>query len=131
MSPNTAGVTNLVDPQTRLIAINGSGGAKVLISASVMAGYVEIQEWPLTPSSQLQGLSIQRSDENYANTYPLPPGSIWSIGDSVRKNRCEGVPSFTYPDNVVRPATPWIEVISATATATQVMVREWRQQYNN
>ena len=131
MSPNTAGVANLVDPQTRLIAINGDAGAEVLISCSVATGYVEIQEVPLTPSSALQGLSIQRADENYVNTYPLPPGSIWSIGDSIRKNRCEGMPSFTYPDGVVRPATPWVTVISATATNTQVQVREWRQQYNN
>jgi hypothetical protein len=95
-----------------------------------LTGYVEIQEMPLTPSSQLQGLTIQRSDEDYANSYPLPPGSIWEIGDPIRKNRCEGVPSFTYPDGVVRAATPWIKVISNGA-ATQVQVREWRQQYNN
>jgi hypothetical protein len=129
--PNTAGVNNLVDPQVRLIAVNGSAGAEVVISASVPSGYVTIQEWPLTPSSVLQGLSIQRADEDYVNTYPLPPGSIWEIGDSIRKNRCEGMQSFTYPDGVVRPATPWIRVISATANPTQVMVKEYRQQYNN
>lgn len=125
---NTAGVNNLTDPQIRLIAIPANPGAAVLISASIFCGYAEIQEWPLASGAALQGLTITRSDENYVNQYPLPPGSIWPIGDPIKKSRSEGVPAFGMADGSTRPATPWVEIISATATATQVQVREWRQQ---
>lgn len=129
--PNTAGVTNIASPKRREIAVNGSGGAQVLISASMFTGYIEIQEQaaePYTGGAVIgQGLNYQRADEDYANTYPLTPGAILQIGDAIRKNQSVGVPSFTYPDGQVRPATPLIKVISATATATSVEVREWRQ----
>ena len=129
--PNTAGVTNRNNPVRREIAVNGSAGQQVTISASIRTGYVEIQEIPAVPYTGAaftpQGLNYQRADENYVTTYPLTPGTILQIGDAIRKNRCEGVPSFTYPDGVVRPATPFIKVLSATATPTTVEVREWFQ----
>jgi hypothetical protein len=128
---NTAGATNRSNPVKREIAVNASGGAEVLISASIATGYIEILEMPAEPygggAFTGQGLNYQRADENYANTYPLPPGAILAIGDSIRKNRCEGMPGWTYPDGTVRPPTPLVKVISATATATNVEVREWRQ----
>lgn len=128
MSPlNTAGVANLTDPQVRLIAIQAAGGNAVLVSASIFCGYAEIQEWPLGGQA-LQGLVITRADENYANNYPLPPGSIWTIGDDKKKSRSEGVPSMGMADGSTRPATPWVKVISNTANATQIQVKEWRQQ---
>lgn len=133
--PNTAGVTNFADPKERIIAVNGSGGAEVLISASIFTGYVEIQEVPpgsedsgtYTGGFAPQGLNYQRADENYANTYPLTPGDTIILGDSIQKNRSIGVPSMGQADGNTRPATPFVKVISATVTATSVRVREWRQ----
>jgi len=130
--PNTAGVTNINNPKRRVIVINGSAGAAVLIAASIFAGYAEIAECPpgggtfTGANGNPQGLNIQRADENYANTYGLNPGAIWAIGDAIRKNRNEGVPSFVMADGVTRPATPWVKVISATVNATQIQVTEWR-----
>lgn len=137
---NTAGVVNIGTPQRRTVAVAAAGGVPVLISASIFCGYAEIQECPLgsevsatkydgtAATFAAQGLNVTRADENYVNTYGLPPGSIWQIGDAIRKSRCEGVPARTDADGSVRPATPWIKVVSATATTTQVEVREWRQQ---
>lgn len=127
--PNTAGVTNVADPKDRVIAVNGNAGAYVLISASIFAGYAEISECPPLGGGAFapQGLTYQRADENYANTYALIAGDTFPVGDSINKNRSEGVPSMTMADGSARPATPWIKVLSATATATQVLVREWRQ----
>lgn len=128
--PNTAGVSNIADPKERVIAVNGSAGASVLISASIFTGYVEIGECPGEPYTgafAAQGLNYQRADENYANTYPLAPGDTFTVGDSIQKNRGVGVPQMTMADGSVRPATPIIKVISATATPTSVRVREWRQ----
>lgn len=131
-------MSNLNTPQRRTIAINAAGGAVVLVSASIFCGYAEIQECP--PGSEAaggvytggnfnpQGLNIQRADENFANTYGLAPGAIWPIGDAINKSKTEGIPGFTYPDQSVRPPTPWVKVISATAVATQIEVREWRAQ---
>lgn len=131
--PNTAGVTNISNPKRRVIAINGSAGAYVLVSASIFAGYAEIAECPpgggafTGANGNPQGLNIQRADENYVNTYGLNPGAIWAIGDAIRKDRSEGVPSFGMADSSTRPATPWVKVISATVNATQIQVTEWRQ----
>lgn len=132
MSVNTQNVTNKSNPVKRIIAINANNGAYVLISASIFAGYVEIQEAP-NPATYAggafagQGLQYQRADENFANTYDLVPGAILQVGDAIRKNRSEGVPSFTYPNQQVRAATPYVQILSGTANATFVEVREWRQ----
>src|SRR5271169_2894754 len=129
---NTAGITNRVNPIRRLIAVNGSAGAYVLVSASQGSfGYVEITEAPSEPYTgtfTAQGINYQRADENYANTYPLPPGGILQIGDAIKKDGHVGISSFTYPDGVVRPATPYVKVLSATATATAIQISEWRQE---
>lgn len=128
---NSSGAVNRSNPVRRIIAVQGSGGITVLISASVPTGYVEIVESPpsagYTGTFTGQGLNYQRADENYANTYPLTPGTTLQIGDSIRKNRSEGMPGFTYADGSVRPPTPFIKVISASVTATNVQVSEYRQ----
>ena len=132
MSVNTAGSTNVGTPVRRIVAINGSAGAYVLISASIFAGYAEVVETPSEPYAGGafvgQGLNYQRSDENYANTYPLVPGQILQVGDAINKRHSEGVPAMTMADSSVRPATPWFKIISATVTATAVQVSEWRKQ---
>lgn len=129
---NTANATNLSSPVRRLIALNGSGGAFIVISASIFAGYVEIVEVPAEPYSggafTGEGTNYQRADENYANTYPLVPGGILQIGDAILKNRSVGVPGFTQSDGTARPATPYFKMKSASANATNVQITEWLQQ---
>jgi hypothetical protein len=132
---NTAGVVNRASPIRTIVTINGSAGAFVLLSASQGSfGYVEVQECPQGGVGNYtggaftgQGLEYQRADENYANTYPAVPGEIIQIGDAIAKNEHVGFGSFTYPDGVVRPATPYLKVKSASATAVYVEMREWRQ----
>jgi hypothetical protein len=121
-------------PQRRVIAVPANTGSPVLISASIFCGYAEITECAPNGGTYEggaftgQGLNVQRADENYVNTYGLPPGVVWPIGDAIRKNHSEGVPATPDPNGTTRAATPWIKVISATSTATQVLVTEWRQQ---
>jgi hypothetical protein len=131
---NTAGASNLGVPRRRTIAIQGSGGAYVLIPASINCRYAEIQEMPgdsesggsYTGAFTAQGINYQQADENYANTYGLTPGTILQLGDrNPPRDRAIGMIGFTYPDGTVRPATPFIKAISSTVTATQVEVREW------
>jgi hypothetical protein len=124
-------MANEQSPKRTIIPVNGSAGAQVLVSATQSDGYVEITECPSEPYAGGafvgQGLNYQRADENYATTYPLVPGAILQFGDAIRKNHSVGMIGFTYPDGSVRPATPFIKVISATVTATSVMLSEWRQ----
>lgn len=128
---NTAGAVNRTDPVRREIAVNGSAGAYVLISASIFCGYVEIQEQAAEPYAggafTGQGCNYQLASENYANTYPLPPGAILQFGDAIQKNKGQGVPAMTLPNGEARPATPFCKILSGTVTATNVEVREWRQ----
>ena len=126
-------------PRRRIVAINGSGGAYVLVQASGPCRYMEIQECPpgggtFTGSNFApQGLNYQRGDENYANTYPANPGEILTLGDqSWHRERMIGLPAgMTDPaGNPIASSTGQSEqsslkIISATATATQVMVKEW------
>lgn len=128
---NASGANNRSDPKRTIIVVNASGGAQVLVSATQFDGYVEITECP--PATYAggaftgQGCLYQRADENYANTYPLVAGAILQFGDAIQKNRGEGVLAMTMPDGSSRPATPFIKIISATATATNVQLSEWRQ----
>jgi hypothetical protein len=128
---NTANVVNRSDPVRREIVVPATGGNPVLISASIFTGYIEITEVPAIPYAggafTGQGCVYQRADENYVNTYPLPTGATLAIGDPILKNRSEGAPGWTFPDGSVRPATPFIKILSATGTATTVEVREWAQ----
>ena len=130
---NTAGISSKSSPIRRVIAINGSGGAYVLISASQGSfGYVELTECPAVATYAGgvfvgEGLTYQRADENYANTYDLPPGGILQIGDAIQKNQAVGISSMTMPDGQARPATPYWKVRSASANATNVQTSEYRQ----
>lgn len=124
MSPTT----RQTNPKRTLVAINASGGALVLISASKFAKYVEIQECPPEDSVTFnpQGLIYTLPDDGYVYEYPLVPGQIWSAGDeSYRGKLGFAIPAMTDPANNSIPATPYMKAISGTGTATQVMVTEW------
>ena len=127
-------MANRLNPKRTIIAVNGSAGAQVIISATQFDGYVEITEVPAVPYAggafTGQGCNYQRADEAYANTYPLTPGTILQFGDAIRKNEGIGVPAMTMADGSARVATPFIKIISATVTATQIQLSEWRQGIN-
>lgn len=120
-------------PTIRVIAINAAGGALVTISASIFAGYVEIEECPpgggafVGSNYAPQGLNYSLPDDNYTLVYGLDARVIKQFGDAIRKNRSIGIKSITYPDGSVRAATPYGKFVSAQ-NATQVEVREWPQQ---
>src|SRR5579863_8378615 len=120
------------NPKTRIISIPAAGGSPVIISASKMCRYVEIEECPPanfdnnTHAFAPQGLLFQLPDDGYTRSYGLVPGLIWSIGDKDWRSK----PSVAWaggndPAGNAIPATPYMQALSATATATQVQVREW------
>lgn len=118
-------------PKKTVVPVNASNGAGyVLISATIFAGYVEIQEMPLgstySGSFTAQGLTYKLPDDNYTAIYALTPGTILQLGDSINKNRSIGTVKLTFPDGSSR-TTPYLKVQSATTTATQVEVREFPQ----
>jgi hypothetical protein len=120
--------TRQTNPFRRVISINASGGALVLISASKFAKYVEIQECPPEDSVTYapQGLIYTLPDDGYTAQLPLVPGMIWSGGDSSYRGKLGfASPAMTDPANNAIPATPYMKAISGTGTATQVMVTEW------
>lgn len=125
-------MTRQSNPKTTLINVNASGGTVVLISATKFAKYVEIQEAPPANFDNNahpyapQGLVFQLPDDNYTASYGLVPGEIWSIGDNTWRSKTSiGSPAMTDPANNAIPATPYMKVISATGTATQITLREW------
>jgi hypothetical protein len=122
--------TRISNPSETIVAINGSGGAAVKISASKFAKYVEIQECPpkgYTGSNFApEGLVYQKPDDNFVASYPLLPGEVLPLGDNTYRGKLGfASPAMTDPANNSIPATVYIQVLSATVTATQVRVREW------
>lgn len=117
-------------PKKRTIAVNASNGAGyVLISSTIFAGYVEIQEMPpstYTGTFTAQGLTYTLPDDNYVTVYVLTPGTILQLGDQILHNRSIGTVKITFPDGSSRTTT-YLKVQSATTSATQVEVREWPQ----
>lgn len=121
--------TRQSNPKRTVVAINASGGALVLISASKFAKYVEITECPPTGTSDtyaLQGLIITLPDDGYVTQYGLPPGFVWSVGDnSWRSKASVAAPAMTDPAGNAIAATPYVKLVSATGTATNVQITEW------
>ena len=91
--------TRQSNPKRTVVAINASGGALVLISASKFAKYVEITECPPEGTSDTyapQGLIVTLPDDGYFTQFGLPPGLIWSIGDnSWRSKASVAAPAMT------------------------------------
>lgn len=119
-------------PKVRVVAINGSAGAQVLIAASSFCRYVEIVECPPNGGSFTgsnfapQGLNYQRPDDAYTATFGLLPADTLTFGDKqFARDRAVGVPPMTDPAGTSNPGTPFIKVKSATVTATQVQINEW------
>lgn len=127
--------TKVAIPKIRVIAIAASGGTAVTISASIFCRYMEITECP--PSTfdngahpyAPQGLVYTRADETpiaYTTKYGLIPGDTLAFGDKqFARDRAIGQPGWTDPAGTANPATPFVKLVSATATTTQVQVSEW------
>lgn len=123
-------------PKKRVVAINGSAGGKVTISATIPCAYVEIQECPPNGGTfsgtnyAPMGMNYNLPDDAFAATFGLNPGDTFSAGDGINKNRQIGMHVITFPDGSSSTATVYGKFISATVTATQVEVREFPQEGN-
>lgn len=111
-------------PATRLIAVNGNGGAYTPIACSIACRAVQIVE---DGSVAAQGLEIQYPSDGYATTNTVAGGTPVTI-EGAGKDGLAGLPvqngangngAFNY-----RPADVYCQVRSATATATTVRVVE-------
>jgi hypothetical protein len=123
--------------KTRLIAVNGSGGAFVAVSATSVTRRVEIIEDGSANAGVGQGLQIQFDDgfgtvpnvPNTANTYTVEPVSEpFTLGEPIPQGAGYGRVIGTPPDNsggYSIPATPLANVRSASATATIIRVNEY------
>lgn len=124
-------------PKTRLVNVNGSGGAFVTISATSVTRRVEVIEDGSANAGVGQGLAYQFDDgfgttpnvPNTTVTYTIEPQTEPIIlGEVVPFGMGYGRVIGTPPDNsggYSIPATPLINVRSASATATVVRVSEF------
>jgi hypothetical protein len=120
-----------------LIAINGSGGAYVTVSATMVTRRVEILEDYSANAGVGQGLAYQFDDgsgsvpntPNTAHTYTIGPQTEPIIlGEPIPQGAGYGRVIGTPPDasgGYTIPATPLINLRSASATATTVRVTEF------
>jgi len=126
--------------QRRIVPINGSGGAAVTISATCSSRKVVIQECaPENPpdGSSFTGGNFNPQGINYtlpnsnapAQVYPLLPADQLVFDNPWAQGHCagvlQGVAAQTNPGGQTIPATIYCTMISATATATQVLVIEY------
>lgn len=122
-------------PKRTVIAINGSGGAFVLVTPTSMARYCEIVECApnggtFNGANYLpQGLNYTNGDDGYVAEFGLLPGAILQIGDlSYRRDRAIGIPSGMKDpagQSISAPVNSSYKLRSATATATQILLSEW------
>src|ERR1700677_1538438 len=124
-------------PKVRLIALNGSGGAFVTVSATSVTRPVEIIEDGSVNAGVAPGLQYQIDDgfgtvpnvPNTATTYTIEPQTEPIIlGEPIPQGAGYGRVIGTPPDNsggYSIPATPLINLRSASATATSVRVSEF------
>lgn len=108
-------------PRTRLISINPSSGAFTPVLATIPAATVQIVEDGSVAAAQ--GLALQFPGDGYATTDTYPPGQAVQL--TARPTGTLGLP----PQNSsgafnFRPADPYCQVRSATATGTVIRVVE-------
>src|SRR5579862_1011840 len=118
--------------KTRLININGSGGAWTAVSATQVTRRVEVIEDFSANAGVGQGLAYQFNDGSvtpFTTVYEVAPQSEPIIlGAPIPQNKGYGLVIGTPPDasgGYSIPATLLINLRSATATATTVRVTEF------
>lgn len=117
--------------KTRLINLNGSGGAFVAVSATQVTRRVEIIEDGSANAGVGQGLAYQFNDgviDPFTTTYTIEPQSEPIIlGTPIPQGAGYGMVIGTPPDasgGYTIPATLLINLPSASASATVVRVTE-------
>lgn len=122
---------------TRLVTLNATGGAFITVSATMVTRRVEVIEDGSADGGTGQGLQYQFDDgfgavpntPNTAKTYQIQPQTEPIIlGEVVPFGMGYGRVIGTPPDNsggYSIPATPLINLRSATASTTIVRVTEF------
>lgn len=118
--------------KTRLINLNGSGGAFVPVSATQVTRYVEVIEDGSANAGVGQGLQVQFNDGSttpFTTTYTIEPVSEpFKLGTPVPFGAGYGLVIGTPPDNsggYAIAATLLCNLRSASATATIVKFTEF------
>jgi hypothetical protein len=117
-----------------IYAVNGSGGAAVQIPATAGSRKVTIQECAPGGGSFTggnyapQGLNYTRPDDNFTAVFPLLPSATLVLQNTTAQGigagAFQGGPAQTDPAGRSIAARIHCTLISATATATQVLVIE-------
>ncbi len=118
--------------KTRLVAINGSGGAFTPISATQICRRVDIVEDASGAAGVAQGLAYQYDDGQvpaFTAIYEIAPANEpLRIGDSIAEGNAfgpvVGIPAQSSGGSST-PATLLCRLRSLTATGTVVRVTEW------
>jgi len=126
-------------PKRTIYAVAAAGGAKTVIPVTVNGTpYVEIQECPpdggtFDDSSvpyAPQGMNMYLPDDNFVDGQGISPGAVIPFGNSSAMGRGGsgrglGFRSRPSPGQADIAATTLCKLISATSTATQVLVSEY------
>lgn len=120
------------DVKEKMVAVNGSGGAYVSITADWACRGLEVVEAP-DPATydgtnfNAQGLTYQLPTDAFATTLAVEPGEPINRGNRIAEGNgfgpLLGGPAQNTPGGQVIAATVLLKVRSATATGTQVKVR--------
>lgn len=113
---------------TENIAVNGSAGAFIALSATQWSRQVIIMEDPVNaPAGVLQGLQYQLQSENFLKTHSLAAGETLTLGNTIAiqggKGSIVGMPAQTIGGQTIS-ATVLAKVKSLTVTGTAVRVQE-------
>lgn len=127
-----APTTRISNPKVTYLPVAAAGGTALLVAATKFCRYAEIQECPpktfdnnANPYAPW-GLTYQLPDDGYTATHGLVPGVVLSFGDrNWARDRGIGVAPMTDPAGNSIAGTPFAKITSATATVTQVELREW------
>jgi hypothetical protein len=122
-------------PKRTIYAINAAGGAIVAIPATAASRKVVITECPPGGGTfndanfAPQGLNYQLPNDGFVTIYPLLPADSLVLGNLIAEGKgagpLQGYPAQQDPGGRTIPAFIYAKIISATATATQVMVLEY------
>lgn len=122
-------------PKRTIYAINAAGGAVVAIPATASTRKVVIRECPPGAGGfndqnfAPQGINYQLPNDGFVTVYPLLPADSLEFGNLIAEGKgagpLQGYAAQQDPGGRTIPAFIYCKMISATATATQVLVLEY------